>query len=42
MKLKTLILALVIAVPALAAGANALLPSTCGCGDCACGGACDC
>jgi hypothetical protein len=42
MKLKTIFLAMLVAVPALAAGANALVGKDCGCPGCACGSACAC
>ncbi|HEY1097727.1 MAG TPA: hypothetical protein VGF99_02320 [Myxococcota bacterium] len=41
MKLKTLLLAMLVAVPALAAGAH-VVSDACGCPDCDCAGACDC
>lgn len=42
MKIKTLILSMLVAIPALAAGANAL-SKDCACGSsCACGNACAC
>lgn len=41
MKIKTLILSLIVAIPALAAGANAM-SKDCACSTCACGDACAC
>jgi hypothetical protein len=42
MKLKTLFLSMLVAIPALAAGANALAGKDCSCPECACGNACAC
>jgi hypothetical protein len=42
MKLKTLFLTMLVAIPALAAGATALADKDCACGSCACGNACAC
>jgi hypothetical protein len=42
MKMKTIVLAMLVAVPALAASAHALMGKDCSCPECACENACAC